>query len=155
MSNHFAPNPSITRESQKCQEHLRFVRARRALLSAPGLLSRSVELRPLMGYNNWGLVRDGEYSRTYGWHFNNQGENHREVRERENNSTGSGGEHERDTAVRKAQSLSDLRTARTNSVIWTLDLRPLQEHSAGGGHLQETPDRKGGGRACSRSIELL
>jgi hypothetical protein len=28
-------------------------------LSPPGLLSRSVEVRPLKGYNNWELIRDG------------------------------------------------------------------------------------------------
>jgi hypothetical protein len=31
----------------------------------------------------------------------------------------------------------------------------LHEHSAGRGHRQETPDRKGGGRACSRSIGVM
>ena len=95
------------------------------------------------------------YSQTNGWHFSNQGWNDREVRERENNSTGIGGEDERNTAVGKAQSLPDLRTARTNSVMWTLDLRSLHEQGVGGGRLQETLARQGGGRACSSSIDVL
>jgi hypothetical protein len=94
------------------------------------------------------------YSQTNGWHFSNQGGNNCEVRKRENNSTGSGGENERDTAVGKGQSLPDLRTARTSSVIWTLDLRSLHEYGAGGSRLQETPARKRGGRACLSSIDV-
>ena len=95
------------------------------------------------------------YSKTNGWHFSNQCGDYREVRERESNSTGSGGEHDRDAAVRKAQSLPDLRATRTSSLIWTLDLRPLQERGGGGDRLQETPDQKRGWRPCFRSIEGL
>lgn len=51
----------------------------------------------------------------------------------------------------KSRSVSDLKTARTSFVIWTLDLQALQGRGGDEGPLQETPDRKRGGRHCSHS----
>ncbi len=47
-----------------------------------------------------------------------------------------------ETTVRKVESLPDLRTRGTSSVVWPLDLRPLPERGTGGGCRPEAQDCK-------------